>query len=266
VRFVPQDTANKAEYRSSDTGVAKVDNNGRITAVGAGDVLIRVNALGIDSVKDSCKVSVKRDPPVLTVSPDQSGNLGDELSFTIGVSQEYGGIKALKWDLNGDGTYDSTLSDTARKDTAVTRRHRYMQAGTFDAKFHVEDTEGNRDSLTRRVVIGSQAPFVVITKPSRDTTLTTLDFTVEYTADGVPKTKTPVLVEGRNHVEVAESSSTSGLVGRASVVIWVDTKAPVVDIVSPQPGFLTRNASVAVSWIVDNVPQTTRNTESLAGK
>ncbi len=264
VTMKPADTGNVAQYRSSDISVATVSSNGKVTAVAPGVVEIFVNPLGIASLLDSCKVTIRKDVPVLTAGNDRQINLGDTVIFPLRVTQGYGSIQVLKWDLNGDGIWEDSMA-TSKLDTAFTVTYHYTLPGTFQAAFYAKDGEGNAVNLTRRVVVGSKAPFVDIVKPgSKDTTVNVNRITLAYLVDGAQFTKLLSLNEGLNHIVISDTGKISGLVGTDTVNIRVDTKPPVVKITSPAKGFVTRNSSVTVAWTVDGAAQ--NSSESLVGK
>ncbi len=265
VGMTPADSTNVAQYRSGDIAVANVSNGGKVTAVTPGLVEIYANPLGYLNLKDSCKVTVKKDPPILTAGNDRQINIGDTVIFPLHVTQIYGNIQALKWDFNGDGVWEDSTKASG-SDTIVNVGYRYSQAGTFQAAFYVRDGEGNVTTVTRRVLVGSKAPFVDIIKPSaKDTTIKVNRFTLVYLVDTVQFTKFLTLLEGFNHIVVSDTGKTSGLVGTDTVNIRVDSKPPIVKITSPTKGFITKNATVPVTWTVDGGPVQS-NSEPLGGK
>ncbi len=85
------------------------------------------------------------------------------------------------------------------------------------------------------VILDTQPPVVQITRPGRDTTVTASPFTVHYTVDGQPRTRTIDLVEGPNSVSI-DSTDAAGNTGVDFVDIALDTKGPVVSIASPAQG------------------------------
>lgn len=206
-------------FYSSDTAIVKVSETGIATAVAPGSALIFVNPSGMPSLTDMCTVVVKKDVPVLAAGNDRQTKPGVAVTFNVTVTQEYGTIVVLKWDLNGDNVYeDSTTAATASPSFA------YPTEKEYQAKFYVRDGEGNVATLTRRVVVGNQ-PFVDITTPSGlDTLVNTPAFKLVYTIDTVKSAKDTVLKEGKNPI-VISSTNGSGT-GKDSVLITLDTTPP----------------------------------------
>jgi PKD domain/Bacterial Ig-like domain (group 2) len=239
---------------SNDTGVAQFLADGKIKANQPGTAQIQVSAVGSNGVGDTATVIVKKDIPQIDAGKDQDIALGGTASFVIRVTQEFGIIQELSWDLNGDGTVEGTST----KDS-VTTTFVYSAAGTFTAIFKVKDGEGNSNTLTRRIRVGSLAPKIEITKPLQHVYVNIPTFVVEYLVDNVPKTQSFTLVEGANNLFVKASNADGS--DSVSVKVTLDTKAPAVKIQSPLANYTTNKSVIPVSWTVDSVLQTTGTSE-----
>ena len=99
----------KPTYRSSDVKVAKVDKNGKITAVSAGQAIITAtyNITGMGAVSDTCTVNVMQ---VKSLVAQRTNKTNDTVSVGMGTTQYI----TLKADC-GNGIYDAEklLNDEA---------------------------------------------------------------------------------------------------------------------------------------------------------
>jgi hypothetical protein len=221
---------------------------------------------------------------VLDAGSDREVRAGDTLTFPLAVTQKYGGVAALKWDLDGDGGWD----DSVRLAASAAPRHVYLAKDTaVTARFYARDTEGNIVIVARRVHIHPvlTAPhFTDATSPSpsflaRPTWAWTGNpggsGIFRYALDEGPETETRAMVfqsdtlkEGLHAFSVRELDAYGALSEAAIRVIEV-APGPVVSITSPPGGLLTNAASVTVTWslkpghgaIVNN-----SNSEKLGGK
>lgn len=259
--FLPAGSASAPVFASDDTSRAEVAADGRVKAKGAGEVVLRAHPEGFPDLLSRCTVTVILDKPVLDVGSDRKVSPGQEISFPVKVTQQYGKVAALKWDLDGDGKYD----DSTTQDHAEPKQTYNGSRTEVTVRFYARDTEGNIDSASRKVVIGSAAPLVEIIRPRvADTVVNVTPFVVEYLLDGEKKTRSVDLVEGPNRIEISETNE--GGTGKDEVNLRLDTKAPVVRITAPARGLLTREASLTVAWTVDSTVQTARTVETLDGR
>lgn len=258
----PAGLSGAIEFLSSDMGVVSAGPDGRIHPVAAGKASVSASPVGYPALIASCSVFVVKDPPVLSVGESRKAKVGEEITFNIKVAQAYGGVAALKWDLDGDGKFDPD----SVKDSSAAPRHTYAEGGReITVRFYARDTEGNESERTLKVAVGNTPPLVDITRPrARDTIVNTPSFVLEYSVDGVKKTRPLSLKEGRDTITVTESNEAG--TGGDTAYITLDTKPPVVTIGAPLPNTLTNAATIAVAWKVDNIIQTTRLTENLAGR
>lgn len=247
------------KFTSSDTGMAEVGPDGRVKGKAVGTPFIFVSPLGNSHLIDTCRVTVVKDVPVLDVGSSRRANLNEELTFQIKVFQKHGKVVWLKWDLNGDGKNEDSIADST-----ASPKWRYTEANKeVIASFYVIDSEGNPVTATVKVAVGRGAPLVDITKPSKDTLVNSPSFTLEYTVDGVAKTKQINLtIEGLNEIPISETNADG--TGTDIARINLDTRPPRVEILAPTEGALTNNNSITLIWEVDDVVQNTRNSESLS--
>ncbi|MEO7424037.1 MAG: Ig-like domain-containing protein [Fibrobacteria bacterium] len=272
-------------FQSNDESVARVDSQGTVTPGIPGQADIRAFPSGHPSLALVCKVTVESDPPVLDAGSNREVRAGDTLTFPLTVTQKYGGVAALKWDLDGDDAWD----DSVRLAAAVPApRHVYQAKDTaVTVRFYARDTEGNIVIVARRVHIHPvlAAPhFTDATSPTptfqaRPTWAWTGNpggsGIFRYALDEGPEKETRAMVfqsdtlkEGLHAFSVRELDAYCALSEAAVRVIEV-ALGPVVTITSPAGGLLTNAASVAVTWslkpgqgaIVNN-----SNTEKLGGK
>jgi hypothetical protein len=248
-------------YSSDDTSVAEVGADGRITPKKKGRALVTASPEGFPALTAVCTVNVELDEPVINAGDNRRVNPGEEVTFNIRVTQKHGKVKILKWDLDGDGTYEGSTTDST-----ANPKHTYDKSKPeVTVSFFAEDTEGNPITVTRKVIVGGTAPVVTITRPSvKDTLLNVNPFTVGYTSEGVKKSRLVTLKAGPNEVEIADT--TAGGVGYDTVNITLDQVAPVVKITSPARGAVTNKSSLPVAWTVDEKVQTGKTTEPLDGK
>ncbi|MDB5106477.1 MAG: hypothetical protein JWP91_4166 [Fibrobacteres bacterium] len=273
-------------FLSGNDSVAKVDPDGTVRAVRIGSTAIKVYPAGYPSLALECLVTVEIDVPVLDAGGDRNVRPKETVAFPLKVTQKYGDIAVLKWDLDGDGKWD----DSTNVPTASPQHVYSGEDSVVTVRFHVRDTEGNVDSLSRKVHIGQTlaAPaFTDKTTPS-PTSLAKPTWawtgnpgaggsgTYRYSLDGRPPVETKAttftadsLADG-DHSFVLRELDGGGIPSDSAVrVIRVVTKGPIVTITTPQEGALTNAAAIGVTWIVKpltgaNVANS--NSENLTGK
>jgi len=219
VAVQPSDAGKELIFKSSDEGVFMVAGGRHLFPKNAGQAILIAFIAGFPSTGDTAKVRVIKDPPVIDAGIDRRVPLDSSVFFPIHISQKYGSVKSLKWDLDGDGKYDDSAS---KSDTTLA--HTYKTKGEYTLKFYVRDSEGNDTTKTIKLQAGILTPFVVITKPGSDTTVNFTPFIVEYRVDGVPKTKSVPLKSGKTIVPISESNQYG--VGSDTVTITLDTVPP----------------------------------------
>lgn len=76
------------EWNSSDEQIATVSEDGRVTAIAAGEAFVDASAAGDERRKSSCRIVVKEDGPILLFSVDDLGN--GEQNSTSGSQTDSG--------------------------------------------------------------------------------------------------------------------------------------------------------------------------------
>ncbi|MDD5436227.1 MAG: fibronectin type III domain-containing protein, partial [Candidatus Omnitrophica bacterium] len=117
------------------------------------------------------------------------------------------------------------------------------------------DTVGNSASASIKVTLDTVAPVVKITSPADNSVVKTPNLTVNYTLDGVAKTKAFTLTEGLNTLTVTETD-TVGNSASASIKVTLDTVAPVVKITSPADNSVVNTRDITVNYTVDGIAKT----------
>lgn len=155
-------------WSSDDTAVVKVDAQGRLFPVREGGTLVRARSAD-GPAADSARVIVKRDVPSLRVSLEGKTSIHSTLIFSVRVRQEHGGLVLYRWDLDGDGAWDDSLSGPSGGGApwtgdsvdlpAVSRK--YDGEGEWTARFLVRDTEGNEAEAGATFSISNLAPEIL---------------------------------------------------------------------------------------------------------
>jgi type 1 glutamine amidotransferase len=262
VKHEPMELEAFLDFSSSDTGVLVHQGSGKFKAIRFGEAIVTVKAIGSKDVKDTVHVTTQVDAPSIDAGPSRSVAVGQEVAIPVKVTQQFGSLQ-LSWDFDGDPIPDSTVT-TQGETLSVTARHVYREEGDFSAVFTARDGEGNVSGKTVRVRVGKAGPLITIHSPKPDTLVNTPEITIRYSSDEVSKQVLATLREGVNTVTVRDSNATGK--DSASIRIRLDTKPPVVKILSPANGWETRMPVVDVVWSVDSVVQQTQNKEDLAGK
>lgn len=96
--------------------------------------------------------------PTAVIKTDKtSGQAPLEVSFSAtGSSDPEDGDLTYQWDLDGDGTFDSTGPTASRT---------YPENGQFQARLKVSDPQGKFGLSSRQITVGNTAPTVRITSP-----------------------------------------------------------------------------------------------------
>lgn len=236
VAMIGNDSGAQYSLSSSNTQTATVNAAGAVKGLKAGSAAITAAVVGYPEVSSICSVTVITDPPVVTLTPDQTVAYGGEATFSVSVTQAYGTVAEIKADLDGNGTFEKIA---LAKDTA-TFKASYAEAKIFNLSFEIKDSEGNVVALTRKVTVtAAEAPVVKIIDPATAITVNTTTYTVKFTVKdptkAVDEAKDSVvtLVSGPNTIKVSRSNA--GGVGSASVVITLDNTAPGTPVLAAQP-------------------------------
>ncbi|MEO7426216.1 MAG: Ig-like domain-containing protein, partial [Fibrobacteria bacterium] len=170
VAMTGNDTGAQYSLSSSNALIASVNAAGAVKGVKAGSAVITAAVVGYPAISSVCSVTVITDPPVVTVTPDQTVDYGGEASFSVAVKQDYGTTAEIKADMDGNGTFEKSV---LAKDSA-TFKATYSEAKIFTLNFEVKDSEGNVVALTRKVTVTAvAAPVVKITDPATAITVNT---------------------------------------------------------------------------------------------
>ncbi|MEO7424908.1 MAG: Ig-like domain-containing protein, partial [Fibrobacteria bacterium] len=163
VAMTGNDTGAQYSLSSSNALIASVNAAGAVKGVKAGSTVITAAVVGYPAVSSVCSVTVITDPPVVTLTPDQTVDYGGEAAFSVAVKQDYGTVAEIKADMDGNGTFEKSV---LANDTA-TFKATYSEAKIFTLNFEVKDSEGNVVALTRKVTVTAvAAPVVKITDPA----------------------------------------------------------------------------------------------------
>lgn len=159
-------------WSSSETKVAAVQG-GTVVATGPGTAFIRAQA---GQYRDSSRVTVVKDVPVLDAGADTTVLVNSSLAFQVRVRQEFGGIAAFKWSLDGDTAWDDSASGLpAQVSVAETAKRTFAQEGRIVLRFLVRDGEGNEAVAARGLTVSSKPPPVIADLAPADTTISIND-------------------------------------------------------------------------------------------
>lgn len=115
------------------------------------------------------------------------------------------------------------------------------------------DAAGNRGTASVSVTLDTHVPVVRILAPSDGFLTNKPSQTVRWSIDGVEQTPNGIeLTEGSNVVSRSVTTA-AGNTGSASISVRLDTKAPVVSILSPADGDTVKTAMTPLRWSVDGV-------------
>lgn len=262
VTLTGDDSGAQFTLASSNDLIASVSAAGSVKGLAAGSAVLTAAVVGYPAVTSVCSVKVIKDPPVVTVSPNQSIAFNGEAVFTVSVaSQAYGTTVEIKADMDGDNVYEQTVLN---KETAEFRQ-KYTEVKTTTVSFKVKDTEGNEETVTRRVTVGAPGtPIVSMVNPSKDTAINVTTFKIRFTVkDTVLKIDTLVdstltLIVGSNKVRAARRNA--GGEGSDEVIILVDNVAPVVTI----NGAATQTSGVAAFSLAGTAGDLSSGLQSVA--
>jgi hypothetical protein len=98
---VPDWKGGPLTWSSDRNEVATVSPLGEVKPLGEGSAKIRVMASA--TVGDSLVIQVFKDVPKLEVDSIAAVLVGSKRSFKVVVTQDYGGVASIGWDLDGDG-------------------------------------------------------------------------------------------------------------------------------------------------------------------
>jgi hypothetical protein len=138
-----------------------------------------------------------------------------------------------------------------------------LTEGKNDLFIEFTDLAGNTGSFNFSITLDTVAPQIIITSNVPNlTNQSTLR--VNYTSDGVVKTKSFTLQEGLNNLQITERDQ-AGNIGTVNFSATLDTVTPAIVITSQVPA-VTKNSALTVTYTVDGGAPQTKNFVLIEGK
>lgn len=264
-RATPAEAQASIVFVSRAPAVAQVSQAGVVTAVAPGSAEVVAFPAGDPSLMLTCRVTVKRDAPVLEIGSDRTARPGDTLLFPVKATQEYGTLAVLKWDLDGDGIWE----DSTDQATAAPRHVYDGRDSLLTAIFYARDGEGNSAQAFVFVRVGAATALPPPAFAAGTTASPTADprptwawigapggiGRFRFSLDGGPERETRAtsftadsLADGAHALALRELDAFGSSSPTVSRVIRVATAGPKVSILNPTDGFLTNAAFLDVSW------------------
>ena len=155
----PSNASNKGlTWKSSDTSVATVDTNGKVTAVAVGSATITVTAKDGSGKSNSCTVTVTKATQLVTgITLDKSEislKTGATASLTATVSPSDASNKEVTWESS-----DSTVAAVDEKGTVTA-----LSEGTATITATAKDGSGKNASCT--ITVKDENPFADVKEDS----------------------------------------------------------------------------------------------------
>ncbi|MEO6095550.1 MAG: hypothetical protein ABIW76_07690, partial [Fibrobacteria bacterium] len=246
----PADVNLSVVYSSRNDSVAKAGADGTISPVKSGKTEVLVFPAGMPALAVAVVVTVKTDMPVLEAGSDRFVNALDTLNFPLKVTQEYGSVAALKWDLDGNGIWD----DSTTLAEANPRRMYDGKDSLIAIHFYVRDGEGNVSVADKKVHVNPRPILAAPTFTSATTTSPTRSprptwawtgakggsGTFRYSLDNKPEVETRALsytadsLADGEHILVLRELDSLGVASlSSSKTLKIITKAQSVTITSP---------------------------------
>lgn len=226
-------------WHSAAPGIAQVDAAGKVTPISAGRTYIRARSL-VDSTKgDSALTLVKKDVPRIALGIDTTISVGAAIIHSPTVSQEYGTLVEVRWDLDGNGSWD----DTATAFRPISQA--YPEAKEYIARFYAKDSEGN-DTVATRKVRSVNGPVILFKSPADGAYVNSSPLLVTWTVDGVEQSASEALKPGPNTI-TRNAKNAAGETFSASITVHFDSDPPARPIVKG-PASPTSSLRPAWSW------------------
>ncbi|RLM49977.1 PKD domain-containing protein [Halorubrum sp. Atlit-28R] len=128
-------------------------------STGTKTVTLRVRDAAGNTATDSIAVTVAdAEPPTADAGSDKTGSLGDSFTFDASGSSDNVGIDRYEWDLDGDGSYETTGKRVSKS---------YDEPGTTTVTVRVEDAAGNTATDTVEVAVEDTTDPTAVTGPDR---------------------------------------------------------------------------------------------------
>ena len=220
VTVKPENGVEKAvEYSSSDDKVVKVDENGKLTAVGEGEAVITVTSKDDPEKKDSIKVTVRKPhinvDKVTVDKTDIDLEIGDETDITVTVTP--------------DNATDKSVTYTSSDDKVVTvdENGKLTAVGEGEAVITVTSKDDPAKKATIKVTV--KKPHINVDKVTVDKTDIDLeigdeaDVTVTVTPDNATDKSVTYTSSDEDVVKVDENGKLTA-VGEGEAVITVTSK------------------------------------------
>ncbi len=169
---------------------------------------------------------------------------------------------------NGFTTRDSSLTITWTVDGAAqsTQREVHLKGCCISKTITrtALDSAGNQGSASIQVMFDGQAPIVRIVKPADGFITNQPILGVDWTVDGVMQITrlSENLKEGENTLDRIATDAV-GNTGVHRIVVFLDTRPPVVKINSPVTGTVSRENTIQVVWTADGITQSIQNQATL---
>lgn len=264
-RATPEGSQANIIFVSLNAAVAQVSQEGVVSAVAEGSADVTAFPEGASSLALTCHVVVKRDVPVIEAGGARSARPGDTVSFPVKVTQEYGSIAVLKWDLDGDGKWE----DSTTEGTAAPVRAYDGKDSLVTAIFSVRDSEGNVAQAFVLVHVGTGSRVAPPAFGAGTTASPTANPRPTWAWTGAPggmgrfrislddgperETRAETytadsLRDGEHTLYLRELDAFGSSSPTVTRTIRVRTTGPKIAILSPARGTLTNAASVDVLW------------------
>lgn len=205
-------------WQSASGLVATVDATGNVTPVAPGRTFVRARSL-VDSTKgDSSVVIVRKDVPRIDVGADTTISVGKSITYNPQVRQDYGLTILVRWDLDGNGSWD----DSATAFRPVTQH--YGEAKEYYARFYAKDSEGNDTTVIKKVKAVS-GPVILFISPVDETYTNLNPITVTWSVDGAQQSSQGILKGGPNTVTRSAQNGV-GETFSAAITVHYDSDPP----------------------------------------
>lgn len=145
IRTYPSDAARGVKWRSSNSKIATVDQNGRVTAVKHGSCTVYATSTVNKSVYDKFELTVTkyvRYPDKITVTPDESAvfETGKTVSFSTQLFPQDTTEKEIHWKVSGAAEIDQDgnlkiLDKGEIKVFAYSKNYKPVGEYTFNSKY-----------------------------------------------------------------------------------------------------------------------------------
>ena len=162
---IPADADNQIVlWKSSDTSVAAVDSNGKVTAVGVGSAIITAIADGAFDVKATCEIIVKEVLGIITQPISKTVTEGEKTEFSV-VAKGEGLTYQWQYSKSNGVAWANSSSEGAKTATLVI----YGKLSTDGRLYRciITDSEGNKliTSAVKLTVTEAKEELAIVTNP-----------------------------------------------------------------------------------------------------